>query len=249
MSLTMPPAVQDADELFDAFKCIETLLIQRRSQMAAWSSLSAVASTTTTEASAAAGQVSCSPPGVCVFSEPSSAPLNDCLAHRLHRVHRTRQQPVDTWHRHCCRSCDATPCGIHSLTARHKEFCFPWCRRVRQRAVRPVHRQAMTQLPPRAAERSLPRVQGASSRPCAPSCQTLRTPSAHRWAATLHLPTQLLLPLCTQSKARTVHSDNRHVAHGCFRRDSSGQDLDEHNRSRDALHVRGAARRCEPSIM
>jgi len=40
------PAAQDADELFDAFKCIETLLIQRRSQMAAWSSLSAVASTT-----------------------------------------------------------------------------------------------------------------------------------------------------------------------------------------------------------
>ena len=41
---TSPP--QDADELFDAFKCIETLLIQRRSQMAAWSSLSVVAHTT-----------------------------------------------------------------------------------------------------------------------------------------------------------------------------------------------------------
>ncbi len=46
------PAAQDADELFDAFKCIETLLIQRRSQMAAWSSLSVVASTTTDEPTA-----------------------------------------------------------------------------------------------------------------------------------------------------------------------------------------------------
>ncbi len=54
--------LQDADELFDAFKCVEMLLIQRRSQMAAWASLSAVANATEAPSSEQVGDASIAPP-------------------------------------------------------------------------------------------------------------------------------------------------------------------------------------------